>query len=315
MINKTRNLLLRMFFSLFLLALLLWLGRKNFATIGQLLSTINIFKFALAVAVLLAGMMFMAMRLKIILSVQEVNFKIKELFSLTLIGYFFSNFMPTSVGGDLIKGYYISKRAKTKSAAYASIFIDRLIGMSSLALIAAFALIVSRKQVGHGLIFWAVGLLCGLCLLFALLLSNRGLTKKAFGMLGLLRLLQALKLDQGLRRVYGYVNIYVGHKKKLLRAFVLSAIAQFVSFTSVYLLSVSLATEMPFIKIILFMPLIAVLCMLPITMNGLGLREWGFVFFLSPQIGPAAAFSMSILYLATFLVLSIIGGVVYLLRR
>jgi hypothetical protein len=62
------------------------------------------------------------------------------------------------------------------------------------------------------------------------------------------------------------------------------------------------------------MPIIAVLCMLPITMNGLGIREWGFVFFFNSDIGEVGAVSLSLLYLALFLLTGLIGGIVYLIR-
>ena len=89
----------------------------------------------------------------------------------------------------------------------------------------------------------------------------------------------------------------------------------YLAFFSIYLLSVSLSTHISFGKILLVMPVIFVLCMIPVTMNGLGLREWAFVLFLGPNVGEAAAFSLSLLYLAMFLLISLIGGIVYLFWR
>ncbi|NIR06237.1 MAG: UPF0104 family protein, partial [Candidatus Aminicenantes bacterium] len=55
---------------------------------------------------------FLAWRLKILLAAHASGFSVKDIFLLNLIGYFFTNFMPTSVGGDLVKGYYISQTMK-----------------------------------------------------------------------------------------------------------------------------------------------------------------------------------------------------------
>jgi len=307
---------LRISVSLSLLALLLWLARENFAKIRQLLSSLNLSVFALAFLLFIVSIIFMAWRLKIALAAQETtHFSIKDLFSLTLIGYFFTNFMPTSVGGDLVKGYYISRKIKSRVSSYASVFVDRIMGMFSLILIASIALLIMRKDIEHKLIFWALGFLFLFCIVFILLLINKKLLKKISGSLGLLRLLRALKLDSLAQKAYVSVSVYTNHKKKILQMLILSIVAQFISFFAIYTLSNSLSVYIPFGKILLVMPIIAALCMLPVTMNGLGLREWGFVFFFSPNAGEAAALSLSLLYLAMFLSVSLIGGIIYLFWR
>ncbi|MBU3933942.1 MAG: flippase-like domain-containing protein [Candidatus Omnitrophica bacterium] len=306
---------LRILLSLSLLALLLWLGRENFAKIRQLLSSLNLSVFTLAFLLFIISIIFMAWRLRIVLAAQETSFSIKDLFSLTLIGHFFTNFMPTSVGGDLVKGYYISRRIKSKISSYASVFVDRIMGMFSLILIASIALLIMRKDIEHKFIFWALGLLLLFCIIFTLLLINKKLLKRIGGSLGLLRLLRSLKLDSLAQKAYVSVNVYTNHKKKLLQMLILSIAAQFIAFFAIYILSNSLSVYIPFGKILLVMPIIAALCMLPVTMNGLGLREWAFVFFFSPNVGEAAALSLSLLYLAMFLLTSLIGGIIYLFWR
>ena len=306
---------LRILFSLSLLALLLWLARENFAKIRQLLSSLNLSVFTLAFLLFIVSIIFMAWRLKIALAAKVHHFSIGNLFSLTLIGYFFTNFMPTSVGGDLVKGYYISRRIKNKVSAYTSVFVDRLTGMFSLILIAGIALSIMRKDIEHKFIFWALGLLFLLCIVFILLLINKKLLKKVGSSLGFLRLLRALKLDSLAQKAYTSVNTYRNHKKKILQMLIFSIAAQFIAFSAVYILSNSLSVYIPFGKILLVMPIIAALCMLPLTLNGLGLREWAFVFFFSPNVGEAAALSFSLLYLAMFLSASLIGGVIYLFWR
>ena len=306
---------LRISVSLSLLALLLWLGRENFAKIRQLLSCVNISVFTLAFLLFIVSIIFMAWRLRIALAAKAYRFSIRDLFSLTLIGYFFTNFMPTSVGGDLVKGYYISRKIKSRVSSYASVFVDRIMGMFSLILIASIALLIMRKDIEHKFIFWAFGFLFLFCIVFILLLINKKLLKRIGGSLGLLRLLRTLKLDSLAKEAIASLNSYTNHKKKILQMLILSIIAQLISFFAIYILSNSLSVYIPFGKILLVMPIIAALCMLPVTMNGLGLREWGFVFFFSPNVGEAAALSFSLLYLAMFLLASLIGGIIYLFWR
>ena len=306
------SIIIKILVSLFLLALLLWLKRETFGEIWNLLRSINIPIFSLAFLVFISSIIFMSWRLRIALAAQKAFFKIKNLCALTFIGYFFNNFMPTSVGGDLIKAYYISKKVKNKLLSYASVFVDRAAGMFSLVLIASVALVIMRRDIQQRLIFLVVGLLFLFCIISALLFLNKELLKKLGSCFGLARLLQALKLDSLFKKAYNAVNIYREHKAKVVQIFTLSLTAQFISFFNIYLLSVSLGVHIPFGKILLIMPIIAVLLMLPISFNGLGLREWAFIFFFSPNMGDAAAFSLSLLFFAMYLLTSLIGGATYL---
>lgn len=314
--NKSRvSSILRISFSLFLLALLLGLSRENLIKIWQLLSSVNVAIFSLAFLLFLSTTPFMAWRLKIILDAQGSCFAIRDLLFLTLIGYFFTNFMPTSIGGDLVKGYYISQKIKSKVLSYTSIIVDRIVGMFSLALIAGIATVIMRSQIEYNFIFWVVSLLLLACSGFILLFFNERLLKKVNDCLGLLNFFQRLKLDSLVKNIYDTITLYKNHKKKLLKTFTLSLAAHFITFLTIYFLSMSLSVHIPFGKILLIMPVIVVLCMLPITMNGLGLREWSFVLFFRSIIGNVAALSLSLLYLAMFLLISLTGGIVYLFRR
>lgn len=307
--------ILRILVSLFLLAFLLWLMRENFAKIRQMLSSVKMPLFILTCLLFLSISILMAWRLKLLLLAQNIFFSIKELFGLTLIGYFFTNFMPTSVGGDLVKGYYVSKRNNQRALAYSSVFFDRVIGMFSFTLLATVGLLVMRKSIEHNFIFWAVLLLLSCCLAFGWSVFHRSAIEKIARSLGVVRLLQVLRLDSLLKKAYVAFSVYLNRKQTIIKALAISLFAQLVMFACVFLLAKSLAVDLPFGKVILVMPLILILCMLPVTMNGLGLREWAFIFFFSANIGEAAALSLSLLYLALFLVNSLIGGVIYLFWR
>ena len=172
-----------------------------------------------------------------------------------------------------------------------------------------------REEIKHNFIFWSIGLLLFLCTIGIALLVNKKLLKKVGHYLGLVRLLRILKLDIISKRIYDSLNAYKNHKLKIGQGLILSAIAQFVGFSGIFFLSTSLSVYIPFGKIFLIMPIVAALCMLPITMNGLGLREWAFVFFFSPNIGDVAALSFSLLYLAMFLLSGLIGGIIYIFWR
>ena len=48
---------------------------------------------------------------KLLLAAQEISLPFRDAFSLTMIGGLFSTVMPSTVGGDVVKGYYVARRA------------------------------------------------------------------------------------------------------------------------------------------------------------------------------------------------------------
>ena len=308
-------LFLRIVVSLSLLGLLLWFTRENLSKIGQLLRSVNISLFIFAFVMFLFSIVFMAWRLKIILAGDRVLFSIKETFGLTLIGYFFTNFMPTTVGGDIVKGYFLSRKNKKRLSAYTSVFMDRTIGMFSVVLIANIALLMMRGEIEHGFIIWVILSLLVFCVIFALSLFQQKLLQRIAHGTGASRILQAIKLESPVKRAYQTLKGHANNKGLILKTLALSLSAQLICFYAVYLLSQSLSAYIPFAKITLLMPIIIVLCILPVSMNGLGLREWSFVFFFSPYVGEPAALSLALLYLAMFLFTSLMGGIIYLFWR
>ena len=68
------------------------------------------------------------MRLKIVLGAQGLPLRYPDVLYLTFIGYFFNHFLPTAVGGDVVKAFYISKISKQAMRSYTSVFMDRFLG-------------------------------------------------------------------------------------------------------------------------------------------------------------------------------------------
>ena len=80
----------------------------------------------------------------ILLEVQEIHLTFWELFRLNMIGVFFSNIIPGSVSGDLVKFAYVMQRAPDKKTECAlSVMVDRILGLTGLLILGAVAAIVA----------------------------------------------------------------------------------------------------------------------------------------------------------------------------
>ena len=89
------------------------------------------------------------------------HLKYPRLVSLFLIGSFFNTFLPGLVGGDAIKAYYLYKDRCELGPSLASLFIDRYMGLTALALLGIIAFIGGHSYLSGTAIFWVVPLFFG----------------------------------------------------------------------------------------------------------------------------------------------------------
>ena len=99
------------------------------------------------------------------------------------------------------------------------------------------------------------------------------------------------------------------------RAMALSMFGQGISIFSLYLVAVALGADgSVWPKFFLLVPVVHLISMLP-SINGLGIREFSYVYFLKSSVGNDIAAAVGILYLGLLILASLIGGVVYFFRK
>lgn len=211
------------------------------------------------------------------------------------VGMFFNLFLPTGVGGDVYRCYYVARSAADWRRAIISVLADRGVGFGTMCVIAVVAtLAFGRVQVPPWM-GWALGGgALGILVLVAVGFAARGpfasiraaapLVTEFFRRPGLLAVVAILSLV--LQTLVIVVNIFNG---------------------------VALGLDVPIVFYFILIPLIAVATMIPVSLNGLGVREGAFVFFLS-QVGVPQdqALSLALLWLGVLIVSSLIGGLVWM---
>lgn len=299
---------LRIGISLVFLCLLAWLARKDFPAIVGALKNANLYLFGFAVFLSIIDVSVLAARLRKILSVQKLYLNFKEALYLTFIGYFFNNFFPTSVGGDLAKAYYATKKTTKKLESFSSVFFDRFFGFFSIGLLALFGIVFLNKNVKDKSLLWGSILFLIFVSSFFIIFLNKRLAKFLFS-----KLLSLPLFGEGssLRRLYNAINAYKEHKIVIAQLIGISLIAQVIWVLSIYVIIRSLSQDISFLYLFLIIPLVSVASMTP-SINGLGVREGAYVYFLSQFINKESAFVVSILSLSLILISSFIGGILYL---
>ncbi len=304
--------LIKIFISIALLALLFWMVKDKLTAIACIIKSANKALVVCSFAVMISGMILQSFRLKILLDIQKVHLRIKDLIQLTFIGQFFNNFMPTAIGGDVIKAYYASGKSAKKLETFGSIALDRILGVITLMWIALIGLLVCHNYIAaKRAVIIIIGIISAAGVLFMAFVFNETAAK------AILLLRKAVKKEnfkEKITRLYQITANYRRHKKAVLSTFLLSVVAQFAFFYMAYLLALSISSDISFVVLMVILPVISAVSMLP-SINGLGIRESGFVYFLSDKIGTDKAFALSILYLGATISVSLIGGIIFLFKR
>lgn len=309
MVKNRLFLVLRFSISFGLLVLLVWIMRKDAKEVLNILKNSNKVLFLLAVTINLLLSIVVAYRLKLLMKGQKVLLSIKDAVCLTFIGYFFNNFLPTAIGGDIAKAYYASKQTNNKVASYAAVLTDRIFGLMATMFIALIGLVFIGKTMDNKLITWVVPavFIVVVVIIGALLKKNAGLEQIPAPEKGMF---SAMK--NKILKLYAAINLYRHSPILIIKTIMLSLALQGMAIVSVYLFILSISANMELFRLFLIIPLVWAVSMLP-SLNGLGVREGAFVYFLKGYIGTEKAFTISLLWLGLIMLYSVIGGVFHLL--
>lgn len=291
-----------------LLLLILWSDRNQLMTT---LTSLQIPLFLLSLGMYLGLQVLCSYRWQQLLRAEEIQEAFPRILRLYFEGTFFNLFLPTGIGGDVVRGYRLS-RSYAPSVAYASIFVDRLIGFSVLLMVAAIALAVEpTARQDPALVLIVLLGLGGLTLGVGIALDGR-IATSLFVLLGRMRL---HRLQGILEKFYQAVLQYRGHHQALVKAVILSLPVQGGLILIYYLLARAVGLQIPVEFFILFEPLVVLASMLPVSVAGLGVRE-GMAVYLLGKIGvaPAAALSVSLSFFLLMALGSLPGGAAYLLH-
>lgn len=197
-----------------------------------------------------------------------------RLVRLYLIGLFFNNFLPANVGGDVYKVIDLGRGEHNPQRAFAATVLDRLLGLAALSLVAVAAVGLSLAAgIAVPPAAWTLG---GVLVLLAaaggLLLSRRG----AASVQSILQRLQLPSLARFVAPVAAAFQVYRGRQRLLGRALAAGIVIQGLRVAVHVLVACGLGLALSRAQVLQFfvlIPLLAVSLTLPITINGIGLRE------------------------------------------
>lgn len=290
----------------------LWLFRGfDWTTFLTMFARLPLWFYLVSLAVVLGGNAVYAWRWRLLLVSAGREISTARALEQYFIGIFVNNFLPSTVGGDAAKVYYLGREHGYRTI-FASVVLDRVLGVGILSAFGAVALWASGMTGGP--VLAARAALGGIALVAAVVLAfvaagTGGLSRRlrAFGPRAAVAAdhLQGFRLDMAAP----------ARSPLMLLLSATSVLAYFVPLTAVYGMFLSLQTvgEPSFVALFAVVTATATLSNVPLTINGLGLREQLHVILFRPLGVPKeVAVAISLLLFGHIFVAGLIGGVLWL---
>ncbi len=260
------------------------------------------------------GFLVTSLRWQGLLRVQGVTIRQALLFRSCMVAIFFNQIMPSTIGGDMIRIYDSWKAGASKGVAISTIVVDRVLGLFALAIFAVLGLFFVRTNISDfgyvplAIVTVAFGLAGFIALVFSPFRFMVELSRAIY-----------TKLPGPFGKFFGKVDRAVepfrGQHRSLLRALFFSLVLQLNVVLLHYLLGLAVGIQLGFLEYFYIVPVALFVMLIPISINGIGVRESMFVFMLGSMGVPKSdALVLSLLAFTIFLVHGIMGGIVLAAR-
>jgi uncharacterized membrane protein YbhN (UPF0104 family) len=253
------------------------------------------------------GVVVRAYRWQRLLEAVRFPVPLRRLVILYYVGGFFNTFLPTGVGGDVVRIFELSKDSQRASESAGTVFVDRLSG-----LVVLFALALVALPFSVGLITAELRLvtlaIAGGGIAVAWLLFQQSWADQLLALLPFGDRLRA-KVRDLYQAVHGCGTGAMG------RALGTSLLFNLILISHVTVLALGLGIRVSLWYFVLFVPLISFSLVLPVSISGLGVRETTFVLlFGQAGVGQPQALALSLAFYGVTVATGLVGGVLYVLE-
>jgi len=271
------------------IAALVWVfWGQDWRELAKVFTRLTLGYFLLSLGVFGSAQFLLAWRWWWLLRAQEIRIGFGAVVRLHFLGLFYNNFMPGSVGGDLLRMWYVAKHTEKKLEAAVSVFVDRVVGLGGMLVIAAFCymvfmhgqdvLVVSRTGGGPGALVarhgwtlvWVLGGIVATMGALWAVKPGRRLLRQGFQAVGV----HGRRLA---REVSASVAIYCRSPLTVFWTLSLTILLQTMVIGSFWVLGVDLKVAAAARYYFVFFPLVWVAGAIPVSIAGIGILEGGLI--------------------------------------
>ena len=262
--RPTKGQILRWVGTLVSSALFIWLLlQQDWEKTFESLANAPLWLLPLVFALYVSGMVINSLRWNFLLRAQNVNIPILETLKLVITGAYASNFLPSTIGGDTVRAVGLLRYNVSLTLSAASVVLDRMMNVLAMMTFLPFSIAVFGNQL-------------------ELFSSGSRSSIKSFPSILLFGVVSvtkewierwSIKFKNWFARVWDIVKVWLHRPGILVGAFVLSWLSSFVIFFGIWILARGLGMEIALYEVFGIMVLTYFISMLPISINGFGLRE------------------------------------------
>jgi len=247
-----------------------------------------------------------------LLRAQGVSIPYAKAASYYFVGLFFNNFLPSNVGGDITRISDASKHADRMSSVFSATLMERLIGVVAIGFLAVVASFAALSRLHLVAVAWTTLAVFLLAVALFLSIFHRGaleFLERPFRAIG------AVRIERALARMLDDLHGFRTEKRALLEAFAASTVVQISRIYVHYLVGLALGVEISLSYYFLFVPVLAALVSLPISLNGIGVREGAaVVLFGLAGLTKEQSFAIPFLTYVIAVAISLLGGLIFISR-
>ncbi len=302
--------MLKVVISIGLIALIIWSTDLSGALAAM--SQVRVSMFGCALLIMLVNMLSRAYKWQLLLEVQDVRVPLLRILNLMWMSMFFNNFTPGTLGGDVFRVYKVRGQSST-GGVVSSVVFERATGffmaivlalVSGLALLLAADSLVSIQSLAVLILLAVVVGSCSFLAVMVLVKNTQALLQKRLP-----------KVARALEEFSASLLLYRRHGKIVAIALLLSLVFYILKSLTIYFFVLSVNATASFAVFLFFAPLLGLLVMIPISLNGIGIQEGSYILYLE-RLGleDSAALLVAVIARIAVLILGLIGGLLFLVQ-
>jgi len=259
----------------------------------------------------------MALRWGLILKVRGHYIKTARLFVYYLIAIFFSNFVPGgTMSGDVARLVYAGRDTGDRPFVLSTLVYERTVGLFVLLMMGLGAMLASRSSRPSGIVIYLIEAFLAAAFLALILLMND------YASLRLTRLcrwagvkIKAERWGEAAARTLEAIRVLRRYPGMLVFTVLVSIAIRVVWSLGCYVVSIAMGLPLGLAVIFAFISLVDLIRLMPISIGGLGVREWVLVvLFANVGLAREQALMFSFLAFAPVMLNAVAGGIIYISR-
>lgn len=305
---------LKLFIGMLLIFLLISKA-DLFGSVLEIFTQLDYYDVAI-VALMPAPLILMScVKWQLLLSYRKISVRMISLTRYYIIGFFFNNFLPSSIGGDAARSYLVGENIGSQSESLAAVVLERLSGLFTLFALAAVGYALTPRVHDDPLVAGSILILAFGCIAIGTALwapsSVIEPIETIAAKLPVVRKVMALFVKMRVA-MPGFWNA----PKVVFLTLLYSLGFHALTILNVFVTALVLGIDLSFVHLCVVTPIILAIAAIPTTPGGLGVWEWAYSILLLP-IGATfeEGLAIALVLRGQHLFASMLGGFLYLLEK